>query len=178
MYRWVDERGQVHYSDRVPQEYVDKERKEYDEDGRLLSTIDAAKTKTQLAEVKKQAAEEAQRLKQAEEQEKADRVLLKTYATTKELEKAREEQLALIELTIESLQDKIKGLKERRSNGKQDEAVAQGGQDSVPDDETKKPRQDSELSEIQQQLEMQRKKKNEIANRFDSYMQRFAELNR
>ena len=170
MYRWVDDKGQVHYSDRVPQEYIDKERKEYDEEGRLLSTITAAKTEAQLAEERKRAAEEAQRRKKAEEQEKEDRVLLKTYASSQELEKAREEQLAFIDKAIESLEDKLKVLREKQSYREQDGAAAKN--------ETKDQLQNSELSEIERQLEMQQQKKNEIAQRFDSYLRRFAELNR
>ena len=164
MYRWVDDKGQVHYSDRVPQEYIGKERKEYDEEGRLLSTIDAAKTEAQLAEERKRAAEEAQQRKQAEEQEKADRVLLKTYASAEELEKAREEQIAIIDKVIDSLQDKLKNIKEKQSNLKLDKL----GTETAT----------SDLNEIEAQLKMQQKKKSDIAKRFDSYKQRFAKLNR
>lgn len=168
VYRWVDEKGQVHYSDRVPQKYADKERKEYDGEGRLISTIEAAKTKEQLAAEKKKSADEAQRRKAAEEQEKADRALLTTYANTQELEKAREEQLAMIDAAIEDLEEKLKGLNESATHSKQDEAKG----------ETDKSQQNSAVSEIQRQLEIQRKKKSETQQRFDSYSQRLAELNR
>ena len=59
MYRWVDEKGQVYYSDRIPPQYVNKERREYDDRGHLISTVEAAKTKEQLAAKKKKAADEA-----------------------------------------------------------------------------------------------------------------------
>lgn len=61
VYRWVDERGQVHYSDRVPQQYADKERKEYDAEGRLISTVEATETTEQLAAQQKKSADDAQR---------------------------------------------------------------------------------------------------------------------
>lgn len=67
MYRWVDENGQVHYSDRIPPKYANKERKEFDTEGRVISVVQAAKKEAQLAAQEKKAAAEGQRHKEVKE---------------------------------------------------------------------------------------------------------------
>lgn len=97
MYRWVDENGQVHYSDRVPPEYSNKERKVYNEEGRLISTLRAERIKEQSAAEKNKADGEAQQHKPVEQQDKVAGTTLKSQASAQELKKTTEVPLAAIE---------------------------------------------------------------------------------
>lgn len=97
MYRWIDASGQVHYSDRLPPEYADRERKVYDEEGRLISTVHATKTKEPLAVEKEEGAHELQRHRKAQHQDTADKALLKSHANTQGPKKTTEKPLAAIE---------------------------------------------------------------------------------
>ena len=49
-YRWVDENGTVHYGDRVPPQYVQKESDILNSQGVQVGKLDAQKTPDQLAE--------------------------------------------------------------------------------------------------------------------------------
>lgn len=49
LYKWVDEEGQVHYSDRVPADQIKKKHEELSEQGVVLEKIENARTKEEFA---------------------------------------------------------------------------------------------------------------------------------
>lgn len=51
--KWVDEKGQVHYGDRVPAKYLTKEHSLLSEQGVTLRTSEAHKTEEELNEAEK-----------------------------------------------------------------------------------------------------------------------------
>ena len=59
LYRWVDEYGDVHYSDKVPPKYLKKEHEELNEQGTLVKKHDRAMTAEEREEKKRQKAEQA-----------------------------------------------------------------------------------------------------------------------
>ena len=100
-YRWEDEKGTVHYSDRVPTEYLKNERNVISEQGLRVEKIDAALTPEQLAEKKRMErekikAEEAKRLKRF-----MDRVLLDTYTTERDILAARDARLVAVDSQVQ-----------------------------------------------------------------------------
>ena len=50
LYKWKDENGQIHYGDKIPAKYADKERKELNEQGTVVKKIDRAKTDDEIKE--------------------------------------------------------------------------------------------------------------------------------
>ncbi len=118
LYRWTDEDGVVHFSDRVPPEATGKERKVYDDEGDLVETVPAAKTPEQI-EAERRKAEEARRRKEAaERQARADRILMQMYGSLADIEAIRDERLKLIDTAIEILEkreallvDKLSGIR-------------------------------------------------------------------
>lgn len=104
LYKWVDDRGQVRYSDRLPPSQVRKKHQQLNPQGVLLSTTDEAKSEEELAaeaEAKRKQdeklAEEA-RLKAV--QYKKDQVLLLTFSNEEELGLAREDRLEVLDSVI------------------------------------------------------------------------------
>lgn len=89
LYKWVDAQGLVHYGDSVPPEYAAQEQDIFNAQGVEISHVDAQKTAEQLAaEDHKKAA--------AEEQLHRDQNLLNTYVSLQEIERLRDQRLALL----------------------------------------------------------------------------------
>ena len=122
--KWVDEKGQVHYGDRVPPKYLKKERKVLNEQGVVVRETSAQKTKEELLEMKREKAKQAEVKKQEliESRKKAlrDRVLLDTFTTENDLVIARDarldaldSQINLTETLIKNDEQKLKDVKQR-----------------------------------------------------------------
>jgi hypothetical protein len=89
LYKWVDQQGLVHYGDSVPPEYAAQEQDIINAEGVAIAHVDAQKTAEQLAaEDKKKADAEAQRHR--------DQNLLNTYVSVQEIERLRDQRLALL----------------------------------------------------------------------------------
>ena len=93
-YKWVDSQGVTHYGDHIPPEYAAQEQHVINAQGIEVQRLDAQKTPEQIA------AEEQKKL-QADQREGQDKNLLSTYDSVQEIERLRDQRLAL-------LQDQIK----------------------------------------------------------------------
>src|SRR5215472_5757930 len=103
-YKWVDDQGVVHYSDKVPPEAVSKGATVLDKQGRPTKKIEPAPTPEQMKA--KAAAEEQQRAlaKTLEEQARKDRALMQSYTNEEEIDVARNRALATIDTQVKSAQ--------------------------------------------------------------------------
>ena len=121
LYKWVDENGQVRYSDRLPPTQVRKEHQQLNSQGVVVTTKEAARSEEEIAaeaEAKRQ--QELQAAEQAkldEVQDKKDQVLLLTFSSENELTLARDDRIEvldsvirLITKSIESTQTKLSEL--------------------------------------------------------------------
>lgn len=100
-YRWVDEKGQVHYGDAMPNQQAGMGHAELDKQGRLLK--DAPRTRFSAEELRRQQQEAAQRDAQKrarQAQERHDRALLSTYAREDEIDLARDRTVKLEQATL------------------------------------------------------------------------------
>jgi hypothetical protein len=89
MYKWVDAQGVTHYGDRIPPEYASQEGAVVNSQGVEIGHLEAQKTPEQLAE------QERQRL-DAERRASLDKNLLNTYVSVQEIERLRDQRLALL----------------------------------------------------------------------------------
>ena len=103
-YKWVDDQGVVHYSDKVPPEAVSKGATVLDKQGRPTKKIEPAPTPEQIKA--KAAAEEQQRAlaKSLEEQARRDRALMQSYTNEAEIDVARNRALTTIDTQIKAAQ--------------------------------------------------------------------------
>jgi phosphotransferase system IIB component len=171
MYRWVDENGQAHYSDNVPTEYAKRERKVFDNNGRLISVITGPKTQDQLEAQQQQAiAEEAMR-REKKEQLETDRVLMRTFTNAQELGKFHTERMVIIESTLTSLGDKLKRLRQEKAN-----LESKDGKKIRESDLKKIERTNAEIDVVQGQLDIQIEKKKRTEKRFMAEAKRYKEL--
>jgi len=101
-YKWVDENGKVHYTDKLPPEQVDKASTQIDKQGVTVKRIEPAPTAEQKRAKAEQEARDKQLAKERELIDRRDRALLSTYTMESEIDLARRRALATIDQQIQS----------------------------------------------------------------------------
>ena len=109
VYRWVDDRGVVHFGDQVPPEYAPTDRQVLNKFGVTIGTEQGTITEEELAAERKAAAEKAAILAAA----RRDDVLLSTYLSVEEIEALRNRRMELIEGQISVTTTYLGTLKEK-----------------------------------------------------------------
>ena len=89
LYKWVDEQGVPHYGDNIPPEYASQEQHVINSQGVETERVEAQKTPEQLAA-------DDQRKLDAEMSASRDKNLLNTYVAVSEIERLRDQRLALL----------------------------------------------------------------------------------
>ncbi len=111
LYKWVDENGEVRYSDQLPPDQIKQKHQTLNNQGVVIDTREAAKTEEQLAtEAEAKKALEAQQAKEKrlkEIQDKQDRVLLLTFSSEKEMSAVHDNRIDVIESVIRLINKSI-----------------------------------------------------------------------
>ena len=102
LYRWTDENGKVHYTDQLPPEAAKAARDELNQAGRSVEHVERAMTPEERAVWEAEQAKLAEAARLAEEQAKMDEVLLASYVTEGDLERAYDERFDLLDRNITS----------------------------------------------------------------------------
>ena len=115
-YKWTDEQGIVHYSDKAPPETPSKGATVLDKQGRPVRKIEPPLTPEQLKA--KTDEEERQRAlaKAKDEQARKDRALMQSYTSEDEIDIARSRAVSTIEAQIKSAQAFSADLTRRQQN--------------------------------------------------------------
>ena len=123
LYKWIDENGQIRYSDRLPVSQSKKKHQQLSTQGVVVSTTEKAMSDEERAidvEAKRKL-EEQQAIKQA--QSKIDTVLLLTFSNEDELSLARDSRLEVLDSVIQLINNsivstvqKLDGLQETANN--------------------------------------------------------------
>jgi HD superfamily phosphohydrolase len=102
MYKWVDENGVVHYTDKMPPEAVDKASIELNKQGIPVKKTDKALTPEQRRALEQEAERKKQLARQEEEVARRDRALLSSYSSEAEIDLARNRSLQTINNVVQS----------------------------------------------------------------------------
>jgi hypothetical protein len=107
-YRWVDEKGVVHYGDSIPAQFSQRETSILNGQGVQVGRREAQKTPEQLAE--------EERVQQAFlRQKQHDTFLLATYTSVADIERLRDERLATIGAQRTAAEQYVENLHSRLS---------------------------------------------------------------
>lgn len=174
-YRWIDEKGVVHYGDRVPPQYVNKERVILNEQGVEVGRIDAQRTPEQQAEFLRRQREELRRREH-------DAFLLTTYTSVKDIESLRDARLEQLrgqrraaQAYIESLQGRLHSLQKRAMNFKPYSPRPDARR--LPDDLAEDlVRTSNEVRAQTHSLAEKNKEESELLARFQSDIDRYKQL--
>lgn len=177
LYKWIDKDGNVTYSDQVPPSEADLAREELNQQGVAVKRIERAMTAEERAELDAQRTAQAIAERENEEQARRDHVLLGSYPSERDLERAYQERFDLIEQAIEgarmSLASQEKSLSDLLAHAAQ---LEQSGK-PVP------PVQQSSIETARRQTEEQRTflarreaEKKELRSEYDVTLQRYRDL--
>ena len=101
---WTNNEGIRECGDKVPPEYAQKGHQELGKSGLVREEKERAKTTEELAEEERLAKMEAEKLKAEEEQKNQDRILMETFSSVEDIERARDERVTALEATIKLTQ--------------------------------------------------------------------------
>jgi hypothetical protein len=100
-FRWVDEKGAVHYSDQVPPEQAKTRRSKLNAQGFEVETVEAPKTRDQVEREQLLKQLRSQQEKVLNEQRDQDLALMRTYRSTDEI-------LGALKVKLDSLESNIR----------------------------------------------------------------------
>jgi hypothetical protein len=175
LFKWVDDQGVTHYGDRIPPEYVNQEQHVINSQGIEIGHLEAQKTAEQFA------AEDQQKL-EADQRASRDKNLLSTYSSVQEIERLRDQRVALLSDQIKVTNQFLEIL-----NGKLKKMRMAGMRFKPYSDDPKAPPMSDQFAEdlvrvgndIRTQEENLREKRSEEATmtkQFESDIARFKEL--
>jgi Domain of unknown function (DUF4124) len=175
LYKWVDEQGVTHYGDHIPPEYAAQEQHLINSQGVEIDHLEAQRTPEQLA------AEDQKKL-DAEQSKNRDRNLLNTYASVQEIERLRDQRVALltdqIKVTsqfLEVLNGKLKKLRLTSMHFKpySNDPKAPAMPDQIAEDLV---RVGNDIHTQEQNLHEKRAEEATMSKQFESDIARFKEL--
>lgn len=177
MYRWVDDQGNVHFTDTPPPAAAGKKGSTYDESGRVIERHDPEAERLQAEEAARLEAERAAEEKRREEEARRDRALLQTFTTVRDLEIVRDDRLAALDSTIKLAEDKLErqqaSLTDLEARAKR---IAEQGK-PVPDDLNKQMEgARAAVAASEKYLAGQRAERAAMAKRFEEDLARLKEL--
>ncbi len=174
-YKWVDDQGKVHYTDKIPPEAVNKGSIELNKEGVPIKKNDAALTPEQrhAREVEEERARQAAKIR--DEIQRKDRALLQTYTTESEIELSKKRALATIEGQIQSAQAYIATLNKRKEEILA-RTAALGNNPKPQSLEREITNVDDELGKQADLIAARRKEIVVVTARYDADKQRWREL--
>ncbi len=174
-YKWVDEKGVVHYTDKLPPEAVDKASTELSKQGVPVNKTDKALTPEQrrAKELEAEKAKEAARAQ--EEIARRDRALVASYTSEAEIDLALNRSLQTINNVILSSQAFSEQLNKRKADVETKKAESQGkAVVAVLDRELESI--DAELARQADLVAQKNKEAAAITAKYDADKQRWREL--
>lgn len=174
-YKWVDEKGVVHYTDKLPPEAVDKATVELSKQGIPLRKTEKALTPEQRRAIEQEEARQREVAKQQEEVARRDRALVSSYTSEAEIDLARNRSLQTINNVIQSSLAYTEQLNKRKAEAEAKKAQVEG----KPMAATIDRELDGIDSELARQTELVAQKKREstaITAKYDADKARWREL--
>jgi hypothetical protein len=175
LYKWVDDQGVTHYGDHIPPEYAAKEQHVINSQGVETGHVDAQKSAEQMAA-------DEQKRQDADQRAARDKNLLVTYSSVAEIERLRDQRLALlldqIKVTssfLEVLNGRLKKLRATAAHFKpySSDPGAPPMSDQLAEDLV---RVDNDIHTQQDNLREKRSEESTMRRQFESDIARFKEL--
>jgi len=175
MYKWVDEKGVVHYTDKMPPEAVDKASVELNKEGIPIKRTEKALTPEQRRATEQEAERAKEAARAQEEVARRDRALVSSYASEAEIDLARNRSLQTINNVILSSEAFSEQLSKRKVDVEAKKVEMQGKPAVAALDREL----ESIEAELSRQAELIAQKKREtvvITAKYDADKQRWREL--
>ena len=174
-YKWVDDKGVVHYTDKIPPEAINKGNVQLDKYGVPVKRTDPALTPEQRRKIAEDEARAQQLAKDRELVDRRDRALLATYTVESEIDLARRRALSTIEQQIQSSTAYVAQLGKRKADVAQRKS-ALGDKPVPPVLEREIANIDSELTRQDELIAAKQKEIVVVNARYDADKKRWREL--
>jgi uncharacterized protein DUF4124 len=177
LYKWTDERGITHYSDKLPIEAVNRASSELSREGITVRKTEPMKPVARIAP--KVQDDEQQRLRLAERErqlaERRDRALLESYTNEAEIDLAKSRAVATLDGQAQSAEAFISQMNKRRAE-LEAKKVTYAPRPVPGSLEREIETIDSEVAHQNEFIAAKHKEAAGVAARYDSDKQRFREL--
>jgi len=174
-YRWVDDKGVVHFGDRIPAQESQKERSIINREGVEVGKLDAQRSPAQIAE-------QARRDQEQLRLQQHDTFLMTTYTSAKDIEELRDARLDQLNGQHLAAEQYVQNLN-TRLNALQAQAMTykpysdKPGARKMPDDLAENlVRALSELRTQRNTLETKDREEQAVRTEFDGDIRRYKEL--
>ena len=172
LYKWVDDKGETHYSQTIPPEYAGHKHTQLDKQGREVQPAQDSRPQTVRSNGKKSAAELA-----AIEQQRKDKALLGTYTNADEIDLARDRNMQQVNARINSIKIMIPPAQASLDQHSQTRDRLEKAGKKIPTYLQNDLEQDkAKLARLQQELQRAQKDADDMKARFDADKKRFLEL--
>lgn len=182
LYRWVDENGVVHYGDRIPPQYVDRDRAVLNESGVAIGHEEGALSPEERARLEREreaaAAAEAARAEIA----RRDRMLLETYLSVDDIIALRDNRLEMLEAKVTvtehyigELEDRLARL-EKSAQRYKPFSDREDAPELPPDLAAEIESTKSSIESYREMIRQTREEQTRLKEQFDSDIERFKEL--
>jgi len=176
LYKWVDEKGRVQYSDKPPTE-KDKSGVQMSNRGIVLKKIDGGLTPEQKKAQEEELARKKAEEQKAAEQRRQDHALLQSFTSVQEIDMKRDREVQALEAMITNLRGQEKTVTERLADErKRAESYAQRKKplpDSVRDDLA---RSENEKKVLTEDIARRQQEVADARSKYDVLKRRYTEL--
>jgi chromosome segregation ATPase len=174
-YKWVDDQGVVHYTDKMPPEAINKGNVELNKQGVPIKKTEPALTPEQrrVREAEEERARQA--AKAREEVARKDRALLQSYTTESEIDLSKKRALGTIDAQMQSAQAYVAILTKRKDEI-QVRVAALNGKPQPASLEREVANVNEELEKQADLIATKRKELAVVTARYDADKQRWREL--
>jgi hypothetical protein len=167
LYKWVDDKGVVHYTDQVPPEAVNKGNVELNKQGIPIKKVAPAITPEQRQAHEAEVERQKEAAKQEEETARRDRALLDTYTTESDIDLAKTRSLQTLQAAAQSAQAYSAQLTKRKAALLERQASFAGKK--VPPDITRDiATVDAELARQSEFIAQKNRQLVEVAAKYDA----------
>jgi chromosome segregation ATPase len=174
-YKWVDDQGVVHYTDKMPPEAINKGSIELNKQGVPIKKNDPALTPEQRRTREAEEERARQVAKAREEIQRKDRALMQSYTTEDEIDLSKKRALGTIDGQIQSAQAYVVSLNKRK-NEIEGRVAALNGKPPPPALEREIVNVNEELEKQAELIATKRKEASIVTARYDADKQRWREL--
>ncbi len=179
--KWVDDKGQTHYGDRVPAQYLGKDRQVLNDQGMVIRKHNRLKTEEELTKAQRKKAIKAENIKREliaqRKRDLRDRVLIDTFTTERDILMARDRridavtsQINLTETIIKEDEKKLAAIKKRIEN------IEKSGRQAPANTKKSLINASRQLETYYQFIETKNQERENILQGFDRDIKRFREL--
>jgi len=175
LYKWVDDQGVVHYTDKMPPEAINKGNVELNKQGITIKKTEPALTPEQRRA--REAEDERARVaaKARDDIARKDRALLQSYTTESEIDLSKRRALGTIEAQVQSAQAYVATLTKRKEEI-MTRVAALGDKPQPTSLERELASVNEELQKQADLLATKRKEATIVTARYDADKQRWREL--